>query len=112
MAAILSYPRAPAAELTNTTRVIGGDLVGAALHRFDGYSQQGIAGLLRDGRLYYEDLRNSSQGRHLLLVTLLEQVDQPLWIPRAQGRIQFYLPDSLRYAFMLVKIFYDNIILN
>ncbi len=60
-------------------------------------SQQQMASLLReDGRLYYEDLRATPYGRHLLLVTLLEKVDRPLWEPRAQGRIQLYLPLSLR----------------
>jgi hypothetical protein len=55
-----------------------------------------ITSLLRNGRLYYEDLRTTPNGRHLLLVTLLENVDRPLWEPRAMGRIHFYLPLSLR----------------
>ncbi len=62
------------------------------------------ASLLRNGRLYYEDLRASARGRHLLLVSLLEQVDAPLWAPRAGGRVQLYLPDSLRCAVRYVLV--------
>eukprot|EP00088_Acartia_fossae_P045477 TRINITY_DN489_c0_g1_i3.p1 TRINITY_DN489_c0_g1~~TRINITY_DN489_c0_g1_i3.p1 ORF type:complete len:1136 (-),score=158.66 TRINITY_DN489_c0_g1_i3:71-3478(-) len=46
--------------------------------------------------LDYKVLRLTPHGRHLLLITLLEDLVHPLWLPRFKGRIMYYLPDSLK----------------
>jgi len=52
--------------------------------------------LKKDNTLDYNVLRATPNGRHLLMVTLLEDIFNPLWLPRLKGRIAFYLPDSLK----------------
>ena len=76
----------PAAPRANSAAIPAAQSTGA----------EPMKSLLRNGRLYFEDLCELPHGRHLLLVTLLEKVDRPLWEPRSQGRIQFYLPETLR----------------
>jgi len=46
--------------------------------------------------LNYETLSLTPHGRHLLLITLLEDLTIPLWEPRFKGRIAYYLPKALR----------------
>jgi hypothetical protein len=46
--------------------------------------------------LDYDILRLTPHGRHLLLITLLEDLFIPLWVPRFKGKLAYYLPISLR----------------
>jgi len=46
--------------------------------------------------LDYDTLRLTPHGRHLLLVTLLENRYLPLWEPRFKGKLSYFLPKSLR----------------
>jgi len=49
-----------------------------------------------NGTLEYDLLRNCPHGRHLLLITLLEGFNEDCWKPRCMGKINYYLPDSLK----------------
>merc|ERR1719431_1436635 len=46
--------------------------------------------------LLFPALAATPHGRHLLLVTLLEAQDKPLWAARCENKLSLYLPDSLR----------------
>eukprot|EP00088_Acartia_fossae_P045480 TRINITY_DN489_c0_g2_i1.p1 TRINITY_DN489_c0_g2~~TRINITY_DN489_c0_g2_i1.p1 ORF type:complete len:894 (-),score=28.05 TRINITY_DN489_c0_g2_i1:51-2426(-) len=48
--------------------------------------------------LDYNILRSTPHGRHLLLITLLEDIFHPLWMPRFKGLIAYYLPEALKPA--------------
>eukprot|EP00092_Neocalanus_flemingeri_P019214 GFUD01020814.1.p1 GENE.GFUD01020814.1~~GFUD01020814.1.p1 ORF type:complete len:788 (+),score=177.59 GFUD01020814.1:86-2449(+) len=48
-----------------------------------------------EGRLTYEYLSTNKHGRHLLLISLLDEVRKPYWFPRSGGVIQLFLPQSL-----------------
>ena len=48
--------------------------------------------------LHYPALAATPHGRHLLLVSLLESQNRPLWAQRCGGRLQLFLPESLRPA--------------
>jgi len=50
---------------------------------------------LSEGRLNYKELSSNIQGRHLLLLSLLDEVHKPYWFPRSGGFIQLSLPPSL-----------------
>jgi len=45
--------------------------------------------------LSYSNLSDSSKGRHLLLISLLENIQAPYWVPRCHGHLRLYLPPSL-----------------
>ena len=51
--------------------------------------------LLESDRLSYTNLSLSSHGRHLLLISLLEKVQSPFWVPRCSGLLQLFLPPNL-----------------
>lgn len=48
------------------------------------------------GQLEYSTLRLTPHGRHLLLISLLQDLNYAYWEPRCSGRIRLYLPDSLK----------------
>eukprot|EP00092_Neocalanus_flemingeri_P025775 GFUD01027941.1.p1 GENE.GFUD01027941.1~~GFUD01027941.1.p1 ORF type:complete len:745 (-),score=133.69 GFUD01027941.1:49-2283(-) len=48
--------------------------------------------------LSYPHLSSSKYGRHLLLVSLLEELHQPFWFPRSDGSLKLFLPPSLAPA--------------
>ena len=50
---------------------------------------------LSEGWLNYKELSSNIQGRHLLLLSLLDEVHKPYWFPRSGGFIQLSLPPSL-----------------
>jgi len=53
------------------------------------------------GQLLNVSLHNlftSKQGRHFLLISLLEELHEPHWFPRAAGRLVLFLPPSLAPA--------------
>jgi len=43
----------------------------------------------------YSNLSRSSEGRHLLLISLLENIKFPYWVPRCHGYLRLYLPPIL-----------------
>jgi len=45
------------------------------------------------------NLLGSKQGRHFLLISLLEELHEPYWFPRADGRLLLFLPPSLAPAY-------------
>eukprot|EP00092_Neocalanus_flemingeri_P020545 GFUD01022258.1.p1 GENE.GFUD01022258.1~~GFUD01022258.1.p1 ORF type:complete len:764 (+),score=170.77 GFUD01022258.1:69-2360(+) len=51
--------------------------------------------LLESDSLNYAELVSSAHGRHLLLVSLLEKVQSPYWVPRCSGYLQLFLPLTL-----------------
>jgi len=51
----------------------------------------------KDKELHYKVLVNTPHGRHLLLVSLLEQLDADCWSSRCGGKLKMFLPDSLRH---------------
>jgi len=50
----------------------------------------------KDKELHYRVLVNTPHGRHLLMVSLLEQLGAAYWTSRCGGRLSIFLPDSLR----------------
>jgi len=50
----------------------------------------------KDKELHYKVLVNTPHGRHLLLVSLLEQLHADCWSSRCGGKLRMFLPDSLR----------------
>jgi len=50
----------------------------------------------KDKELHYRVLVNTPHGRHLLMVSLLEQLGAAYWTSRCAGRLSIFLPDSLR----------------
>jgi len=48
--------------------------------------------------LYFDVLVATPHGRHLMLISLLENPEEPIWTPRCRGKIQLLLPDSLKSA--------------
>jgi len=57
-----------------------------------------IKPLLESDQLSYTNLSSSSHGRHLLLISLLEKVQSPFWVPRCSGYLQLFLPPNLAPA--------------
>jgi len=47
----------------------------------------------------YHTLRATPHGRHLLMVTLLENMDADYWSDRCEGLVSLYLPDSLKSSY-------------
>jgi len=45
--------------------------------------------------LSFYDLVTYKQGRHFLLISLLEELHEPYWYPRADGKLLLFLPTSL-----------------
>ena len=45
--------------------------------------------------LTYQQLSSSRNGRHLLLLSLLDEIHKPYWYPRSDGFIMLFLPQSL-----------------
>merc|ERR550519_3170891 len=58
---------------------------------------RGQGGQLLDVSLH--NLLASKQGRHFLLISLLEELHEPYWFPRADGRLLLFLPPSLAPAY-------------
>jgi len=52
--------------------------------------------VMGQGSVNYRSLRKAPHGRHLLLISLLEDARHPIWTPRAKGKLKLYLPDSLK----------------
>jgi len=50
----------------------------------------------KDKKLHYRVLVNTPHGRHLLMVSLLEQLGATYWTSRCGGKLSIFLPDSLR----------------
>jgi len=50
----------------------------------------------KDKELHYRVLVNTPHGRHLLMVSLLEQLGATSWTSRCGGKLSIFLPDSLR----------------
>ena len=50
----------------------------------------------RNKELHYSVLVNTPHGRHLLLVSLLEQLNTNYWSNRCGGKLKLFLPDALR----------------
>ena len=50
----------------------------------------------KDKELHYRVLVNTPHGRHLLLVSLLEQLGGNYWTSRCGGKLKIFLPESLR----------------
>jgi len=51
--------------------------------------------LLQSNHLSYSTLSSSTEGRHLLLISLLERIQSPYWVPRCHGYLTLFLPPSL-----------------
>jgi len=66
--------------------------------KFGVYSEELEQPLLlgRNKNLECEVLFATPHGRHLLLISLLEHLELPCWIPRCEGKLRLYLPDSLK----------------
>merc|ERR1719341_2626422 len=46
--------------------------------------------------LHYRVLLNTPHGRHLLLISLLEQLSMEMWTARCGGKLRVFLPSSLK----------------
>jgi len=50
----------------------------------------------KNKELHYRVLVNTPHGRHLLMVSLLEQLSSTYWTSRCGGKLKIFLPESLR----------------
>ena len=50
----------------------------------------------KNKELYYSVLVNTPHGRHLLLVSLLEQLNTNYWNNRCGGKLKLFLPEALK----------------
>jgi len=51
----------------------------------------------KEKELHYSVLVNTPHGRHLLLVSLLEQLNKSYWSQRCGGKLKIFLPEVLRH---------------
>ena len=49
----------------------------------------------KEKALHYSVLVNTPHGRHLLIVSLLEQLTEKSWINRCGGKLRIFLTESL-----------------
>jgi len=49
--------------------------------------------------LHYRVLVNTPHGRHLLMISLLEQLDGDMWNSKCGGRLKIFLPETLRSSY-------------
>ena len=50
----------------------------------------------KNKNLYLDVLVATPHGRHLMLISLLEHPNKPIWTPRCRGKLQLLLPESLK----------------
>ena len=50
----------------------------------------------KNKNLHLDVLVATPHGRHLMLISLLEHPNKPIWTPRCRGKLQLLLPESLK----------------